>query len=169
MNRFKIAATVVAVSALSFVGTAQNAQAQQTSASIDLNLQIESFLNIEVDQASVTVTPTLQEIIADSVTRSELFSLVNIQSSGNYDVEVSGDNSGIVNTDIELDAGDGFVQVPASGSATLLSDEAGPADGASHPVDVTINNLQDYPLGTSTTTLTFEITSGDGEEEIPSA
>lgn len=162
MNRFKIAATVCALAALTIVGGAQSAQAQQTTANIDLNLQIESNLNIEVNLPSVTVTPTLAEIIANTATRAALFSLINIRSTANYDVLVSGDNSGITNTDIVLDAGDGATTVPTTGSATLLTDKTGPADGDSYPVDVTINNLQDYPVGTSTTTLTFEITSGDG-------
>lgn len=159
-NRYKIAATVFAVAALSFAGSNQ-AHAQSTTANIDLNLQIESFLNIEVDQPSVTVTPTLQDIIGNTVTKSALFNLQNIQSTGNYDVEVSGDNLGITNTDILLDAGGGDVQVPASGSATLLSNEAGPVDGETRAVNVTINNLQNYSVGTHTTTLTFDITSSD--------
>ena len=164
MNRFQTVASVFTLAAVSFLGTAQNAQAQEDSATanIDLNLQIESYLNIEVDVPSVTVTPTLQEIIADTVTRTALFNLINIRSTGSYDIEVSGDNAGITNTDIVLNAGDGDVTVPTSGSATLISGQGGPADGDSYPVDVTISNLQNYPAGTYTTNLTFEITSGDG-------
>ncbi len=164
MNRFQTVASVFTLAALSFLGTAQGARAADppVTANINLNLQIGEYLNIEVDETSVTVVPTLSEIIAETVTRNALFNLINIQSTGNYDVLVSGDNAGITNTDIVLDAGDGDVTVPATGSAPLLTNKTGPVNDDAYPVDVTINNLQNYPAGTYSTNLTFEITSGDG-------
>ena len=168
MNRFKVAATVFAVAALSIVGNAQNAHAQETTADIDLNLQIENYLNIEVDQPSVTITPTLAEIIDNTVSKTALFNLVNIRSTANYDITVFG-NGGfagdgtISNGDIVLNAGDGDVTVSGL-PQNLLTDESGPVNGTSFPVDVTVNNLQNYPVGTHTTTLTFEIVPADGGE-----
>lgn len=163
MNRFKTAAAIFTFAALTVVGGAQGARADQTTANIDLNLQIESNLNIEVDTPAVTVTPTLAEIIANSVSRGALFNLINIRSTANYDVNVSG-NGGtagdgtIANGDINLNAGDGSVTVPAAGNVKILTNKSGPVNVDSYPVDVTINNLQSYPVGTNTTTLTFEIT-----------
>lgn len=162
MNRFKTAAGIFALAALTVVGGAQSARADQTTANVDLNLQIESNLNIEVDTPSVTVTPTLAEIIANSVSRGALFNLINIRSTANYDVNVSGDNNQIVNSDIVLNAGDGDITVPLAGTAKILTNKSGPTNGDTYPVGVTINNLQSYSVGTHTTTLTFEITAADG-------
>ena len=166
MNRFKIATTIFAIAVLSIVGNVQGAHAQQTTDNIDLNLQIENYLNINVDQDAVTITPTLQEIIANTVGKTALFNLVDIRSTANFDVTVFG-NGGtagdgtIANGDIVLDAHDGTVTV-SNTPQNILSNEAGPVDGSTYPVDVTINNLQNYPVGTHTTTLTFEITAADG-------
>ena len=166
MYRFKIATTIFAVAALSMVGNAQTARAQQITDNVVLNLEIENFLNINVDKDAVKVTPTLQEIIANTVSKPALFNLNEIRSTANFDVTVFG-NGGtagdgtIANGDIVLNAGDGTVTV-SNTPQNILTNEAGPVDGRPTPVAVTINNLRNYPVGTHTTTLTFEITAADG-------
>ena len=166
MNRFKIATTIFALAALSIVGNVQGAHAQQTTDDINLSMLIENNLNINVDLDAVTVTPTLQEIVANTVGKTALFNLIDIRSTANFDVTVFG-NGGtagdgtIANGDIVLNAGDGTVTV-SNLPQNLLSDEAGPVNGRSIPVDVTINNLQNYPVGPHTTALSFEITAADG-------
>lgn len=171
MNRFKIATTVFALAAFSIVGNVQGAHAQQTTDNVDLNLQIENYLNINVDLDTVTITPTLQQIIDGTVTETAKFNLTDIRSTANFDVTVFG-NGGtagdgtIANGDIVLDARDGTVTV-SNTPQNILTNEAGLVDGSTYPVDVTINNLQNYPVGTHTTTLTFEIVPSDGGEVFP--
>jgi hypothetical protein len=132
------------------------AYASQDSTNLTLDINDYAAVNATT---SLTVTPTLADIMSNQVVEQDGIQLgidstsgavVTWQGSG-------GDGTGgtIDDDDITLSS-NGSTFVPGDGETALYTSSSAQSS-ASVPIDVKISNLQNYSIGQHTNTLTFTV------------
>lgn len=149
----------IAMAALVAVAGTQQAQAA-TSANTTVNLSIQDYASVSTSTPDITVTPTLAQIAAGSVTTTDAPITLNIESTNGSTVTVEGDGVGTLDdAHLSLNAGAGWVL--ASTGGTLFSSTATQVATTDVPVNVKITNLSAYEVGSYSNTVTFTIVASE--------
>lgn len=112
--------------------------------------------------AAITVTPTLAQIVADSVTTSTNPITLTIDSTNGSEVTLAGSGGTLANADLALssDGGTTWVNADDAGLTTFYSSSV-TQSAATVPVKVKIINLSGYEVGSYTNTVTFTIVAAN--------
>jgi hypothetical protein len=157
MNK-KIVGFGVVMGALVAVAGVPQAQAAETV----VNLQMSDYSTVAAT-SSINVTPTLAQIVLDSVTTINNPIALTIDSTNGSTVSVEGDGSTVgastlADNDLELNAGQGWINVGTGGD---LYSSSATQSAANVPVNVRISNLAAYEVGTHSNTVTFTIVAAE--------
>lgn len=156
LNKLIVLPILTAAFALSVAAPKANAA---TSSDTIVNLQMNDYASITAT-GEITVTPTLEQIVAGSVTTINNPITLTISSTQGAEVTIAGSGGTLADEDLELKAGAG-AWVGAEDSATLLYSSLAAQNETQVPVNVRITNLGAYDLGTYTNTVTFTVTDAE--------
>jgi hypothetical protein len=150
----------IALAALVAFAGAQGAQAATTADTI-VNLQMQDNAAITAT-SSITVTPTLAEIVADEVTTANNPITLTIDSTNGSEVTLAGSGGTLADADLSLSSNGGSTWVTAAdaGATTFYSSSA-TQSAATVPVKVKISNLSGYEVGSYANTVTFTVVAAD--------
>lgn len=150
----------IVMGALVAISGAQQAQAATTADTI-VNLQMQDNAAITAT-ASITVTPTLAEIVAGSVTTANNPITLTLDSTNGSEVTLAGNGGTLNDADLALssDGGSTWVNADDAGATTFYS-SGSTQSAATVPVKVKISNLSGYEVGSYANTVTFTIVSAD--------
>jgi hypothetical protein len=150
----------IAVAALVVIAGAQQAQAATTADTI-VNLQMQDNAAITAT-SSITVTPTLAQIVAGSVTTANNPITLTIDSTNGSEVTLAGNGGTLADTDLSLSSDGGSTWVAAAdANATTFYSSSATQSAASVPVKVKISNLSGYEVGSYANTVTFTVVAAD--------
>ena len=138
----------------------QTAQAATTADTI-VTLQMQDNAAITAT-AAITVTPTLAQIVAGSVTTSNNPITLTLDSTNGSEVTLAGSGGSLANADLDLSSDGGTIWVGADDAGvTTFHSSSVTQSGATVPVKVRITNLSGYEVGSYTNTVTFTIVAAD--------
>lgn len=159
MNK-KLAGFGIAMAALVAVAGVQQAQAATTADTI-VTLEMQDHAAITATSA-ITVTPTLAEIVAGTVTTIGNPITLTVDSTNGSEITFAGSGGSLADADLELssDAGATWVAADNDGLIPFYSSSA-TQSGSTVPVKVRINNLSGYEVGNYANTVTFTIVAAE--------
>lgn len=150
----------VVMGALVAVAGVQQAQAATTGDTI-VTLEMQDNAAITAT-AAITVTPTLAQIVAGSVTTATNPITLTIDSTNGSQITLAGSGGTLANADLALSSNGGTTWVGAddAGATTFYSSSI-TQSGATVPVKVKISNLSGYEVGSYANTVTFTIVAAN--------
>lgn len=159
MNK-KIVGFGIVMAALIGVAGAQQAQAATTGDTI-VTLEMQDNAAITAT-AAITVTPTLAQIVAGSVTTATNPITLTLSSTNGSEVTLAGSGGTLADADLDLssDGGTSWVGADDAG-ATVFHTSSSTQSAASVPVKVRITNLSGYEVGSYSNTVTFTIVAAE--------
>lgn len=159
MNK-KIVGFGIAMAALIGISGMQQAHAATTADTI-VTLQMQDNASIAAT-AAITVTPTLAQIVAGTVTTANNPITLTINSTNGSEVTLAGGGGTLADADLDLssDGGTTWVGADDAGATTFYSSSS-TQSAATVPVKVRISNLSGYEVGSYTNTVTFTIVAAE--------
>ena len=151
----------IVMGALIAVVGVQQAQAATTGDTI-VTLEMQDNAAITAT-AAITVTPTLAEIVAGTVTTSNAPITLTIDSTNGSEVTFAGSVSPtLANADLALSSDGGTTWVVADNAGiTTFYASSSTQSAVAVPVKVKISNLSGYEVGSYTNTVTFTIVAAN--------
>ena len=150
---------IVMAALVAFAGM-QQAQAATTADTI-VTLEMQDNAAITAT-AAITVTPTLAQIVAGSVTTVTNPITLTVSSTNGSEISLAGSGGTLADADLDLSSDNGTTWVGADDAgATVFHTSSATQNAASVPVKVRITNLSGYEVGSYANTVTFTIVAAN--------